>query len=206
MKNWIILISAVILVGLSGTFYVLKTQKAAQVAADKTMYEEAVTSLRNDEYERDADLVRSAQLQEQATQNIEHILSNEENPERKQQAAATVFMGYYLANERTRSNYCFAKGVNISNFRDAFVELHKNDLAKAKAVLFNTETQINEFYKLVADFSEATIAQDMTDMANILKISPEEACLSLENNAKDFAGKMQFRSVQTQAYKALHNL
>jgi hypothetical protein len=206
MKNWVILIIAIVLVGLSGTFYVLKTQKAAQVAVDKEMYNEAVNSLRNDEYERDTDIARSTQLQEQATDNIEEILTNEKNPVKKQQAAATVFMGYYLANERTRSTYCFAKGVDIANFRQAFTEVHKKDLAKAKAVLFETDEQINEFYQLIADYSEATIAQDMTDMANILKISPEEACLSLDNNAKDFAGKMAFSAVQVQAHQALYSL
>ncbi len=206
MKKWLLLALIIIIFGLTSAFFYLKLKKEHAQEQDTAFINAEFDALNKDTYTAEGDDSRSITMQKRAIKNIEKLLEEQPTLKKKRLTAASTFMGFYLANMNARSDYCANKGIDISLFRTAFLKVHKDDLDAAKDLLFKTQEEIDSFYQLVASQSQSSVAQDMQDMANLLSISPEEACQVIEENATEFSKEMQFSTVQPLAHQYLHQI
>ena len=143
-------------------------------------------------------------LQEIAAQNVVEIIEQQATPLKKQQAAASAFMGFYLANYRQRAEYCLLSGVDLINFKKIFKDTHAHEMAMAQKVLFKQLNDIDSFYESAKAVMEKAIAQDMNSMASIYEQTTMEACQTLEDNAEIFIEQMQLSKTLPAVYQQLN--
>jgi hypothetical protein len=127
----------------------------------------------------------------------------------KASRAAGQFMGFYLANVRTRAAYCRARDVDISPFVEAFSAGHASLYAKSRTILSRgrytaDELEAKLLEALAPTFSK-TIADDMTGLAAASKITEADACRLLSDRGAEFAGRMLLSKSNPLLYEALRS-
>ena len=204
MKQWIFLAGFLLLFSASTGYLYLLTEKEKQQVQDTSNFQDSYHSLQTTSAQEATDQTfHSVIAQQQAIRNIESIINDQPTLLDKRKAAASSFMGFYLVNTRTRQAFCSRKGVALDTYNAQFKLEHDLLLIEAKKLLFKDEGSIDAFYQLIKEQGTASVAQDMSDIANMLNISLEEACVFLNSSAQDFVPKMSFANTQPLAYKYL---
>jgi hypothetical protein len=117
----------------------------------------------------------------------------------KRIAASNFFFGAYFLNTRTRAEYCASRGIKIEKFltaykeknRDLFVSAEKYQIEDLRDHGYTYD--IDQLYKVMLPSLRQHIAQDMKDLASMLKISESEVCQSLEQSAALWVDNMDYR-------------
>ena len=117
----------------------------------------------------------------------------------KRIAASNFFFGAYFLNTRTRAEYCASRGIKIDSFvaayklqnRDLFVSAEKYQIEDLRDHGYTYD--IDQLYKMMLPALQKYLAQDMKDIASMMKISESEVCQSLEENAAMWADNMDYR-------------
>jgi hypothetical protein len=107
------------------------------------------------------------------------------------QMAANVFYGSYFMNTRVRPAWCRDRGVDISPFASAYERVHGEELSKAKAAYAGTEHSPENILPIIEPELRRMVEQDMKDVGDSLKLSPEKTCSAFNDNADAFARAIQ---------------
>ena len=113
------------------------------------------------------------------------------SPERRTQMAANVFYGSYFMNTRVRPAWCRERGVDIAPFASAYERAHGAELSKAKAAYAGTGRSPEEILPIVEPELRRMVEQDMKDVGNSMKLTPEKTCAAFNENADAFARAIQ---------------
>ncbi len=125
------------------------------------------------------------------------------NDKKRFLTAASTFMGFYLVNARERLDYCRERGVDATPFAAAFEDVHRSELAVARAGLAEAAVKEEELYKMLQPQFRKTIVEDMNDMAASQKLSVKQACELIAENGKEFAVEMHISKSQPAVYQVL---
>jgi hypothetical protein len=112
-------------------------------------------------------------------------------PAQRVQMAANVFYGSYFMNTRVRPAWCRDRGVDISPFASAYERAHGAELSKAKAAYAGTGRSPEEILPIVEPELRRMVEQDMKDVGDSLKLTPEKTCNAFNDNADAFARAIQ---------------
>jgi hypothetical protein len=118
------------------------------------------------------------------------------------QMAANVFYGSYFMNTRVRPAWCRDRGVDISPFASAYERAHGEELSKAKAAYAGTEHSPENILPIIEPELRRMVEQDMKDVGDSLKLSPEKTCSAFNDNADAFARAIQLPPEIRQALMA----
>ncbi|HEY1136935.1 MAG TPA: hypothetical protein VGE64_05530 [Xanthomonadaceae bacterium] len=113
------------------------------------------------------------------------------SPGERAQMAANVFYGSYFMNTRVRPAWCRQRGVDIAPFASAYERAHGAELSKAKAAYAGTGRSPEEILAIVEPELRRMVEQDMKDVGNSLKLTPEKTCTAFNENADAFARAIQ---------------
>jgi hypothetical protein len=105
--------------------------------------------------------------------------------------AANVFYGSYFMNTRVRPAWCRDRGVDISSFASAYERAHGDELSKAKAAYAGTGHSPENILPIVGPELRRMVEQDMKDVGDSLKLTPEKTCAAFNENADAFARAIQ---------------
>lgn len=148
---------------------------------------------------------RSIALQEVAIKKAEENINSQASPLKKRQAALSTFMGFYLVNHRTRSNFCKNLGVNISTFSNKFKILHQSEMGLSKQLVFKKAGDVEKLYKILKPQLEKLIQQNMADISSAYDVTLSGACELIEKNGITFAEEMTLSKIQPAVYQAIHD-
>lgn len=141
-------------------------------------------------------------MKKASTNKIKEMIAAQESKEKQLQLAANAFFGFYLANYKTRKDYCQAQGVDITPFTDAFKELHNDVYVKAVKAKAASVTVEKVYRELKPKFLQI-IEKDMQFIADEYGISISEACQAMSDNAQDAADMLHMYTSQPEVYNFL---
>jgi type II secretory pathway pseudopilin PulG len=142
-------------------------------------------------------------IQQAATTMIEKSLAGETDATKKARLAGNTFSGYYYGNMRVRKAYCQEQGVDISPFTNAFADMHKTELRKARQAAKLTDEIIDTRFAILQPQMTKLISQDMRGIADDQKISLKEACQLFVEQGKELAAEMHVSKQQPSLAAAL---
>jgi hypothetical protein len=148
---------------------------------------------------------KSVIRQEIAIEKAEQNINSKSTPQQKKKAAVSTFMGFYLVNFRTRTEYCDELGIGISTFTDEFKRLHRDELSVSREVVFKKQADINKLYELIHPQLQKVIAQDMSDIAAQYQVTNVQACQLVEDNGVAFAEAIHVSKIQPSVFRELNN-
>jgi hypothetical protein len=136
---------------------------------------------------------------DKARTDVTTTLDAAKTDKEKRIAASNFFFGAYFLNTRTRAEYCASRGIKIDRFvtayeqqnRDLFVSAEKYQIEDLRDHGYAYD--IDQLYKMMLPSLQKYLAQDMKDIASVMKISESEVCQSLEQNAAMWADNMDYR-------------
>ncbi len=152
----------------------------------------------------DSGLPRSEAIQEIAIKKAEENIQSKATPQQRKETAVSTFMGFYLVNYRTRSEFCADLGVSISSFTGRFRELHRDELDLSRNTVFKNDIDVDKVYDLLGPQLERVIDQDMNDLASQYGVDLAGACELVEQNGAAFAEAMHISKVQPAVYAELY--
>lgn len=117
--------------------------------------------------------------------------------DRKLNAAADMYWGFYFVNTRSRSEFCKGHGVDISNFSKVFSDMHQNETLKAR-LIYAKFSKISEeqLYQKMQSLLFKTVTEDMQAISSQYKISFPQACQVLDEHAKEIVADMLISKTQ----------
>lgn len=113
------------------------------------------------------------------------------SPEQRHRIAAEAAFGAYFMNTRVRQVHCRQLGVEIAAFSSAYERIHAAELAKAKAIYAEQQRSPEAFATLLGPAMQRMIEQDMRDIAQARRMTPEKTCAAFNDNAEAFARAIQ---------------
>lgn len=138
-------------------------------------------------------------LIDKARTDVTTTLDAAKTDKEKRIAASNFFFGVYFLNTRTRAEYCASRGIKIDRFvtaytqqnRDLFVSAEKYQIEDLRDHGYTYD--IDQLYKMMLPSLQKYLAQDMNDIASMMKISESEVCQSLEQYAAMWVDNMDYR-------------
>ena len=122
----------------------------------------------------------------------------------KLDTAANQFLGFYLLNARTRSDYCFSLGVAIPTFVSEFDKMNQRELISARKIHATSPLPDKEkFYQSVNASMLKTLTFQMKDQASQLKMTEKEFCQAHESSPTEIAGRLRFSELMPSQSKVL---
>lgn len=170
-----------------------------------TAVEEAYSEIEKEAESNNTGISKSAAIQETAIKKVEQKINSKNSPQQKKETAISTFMGFYLVNYRTRSDFCEALGISIPTFTNKFKEIHRNELNLSNKIVFKNDGDVDNLYKLVQAQLEKIVTQDMNDIASQYGVNTTGACQLVEDNGITFAESMHVSKIQPTVYKEIHN-
>ena len=113
------------------------------------------------------------------------------SPDQRVRMAANVFYGSYFMNTRVRPAWCRDRGVDIGPFAAAYERAHAAELSKARAAYAGTGRAPEDILPIVEPELRRMVEQDMKDVGDSMKLSPEKTCAAFNENADAFARAIQ---------------
>jgi hypothetical protein len=165
--------------------------------------EKVLKQTRKDGIEKNPGVPQSEALRRQAVEVSAARIEGQTNDKKRFLTAASTFMGFYLVNTRERHAYCRERGVDTTPFVAAFDNVHRSELAAARAGLAKTAIKEDELYEMLQAQFRKTIADDMNDIASSQKLSVKQACELIADNGKEFAVEMHISKFQPVVYQVL---
>lgn len=111
---------------------------------------------------------------------------------KKENSAASSFIGYYFVNKRSRVEFCSKQGVDISAFSNEFEKVNQRELILARNILKLTQVVEDNFYQQSKESFDKVIESQMQKQANEAKISTKDLCESIKANAAVMADSLRF--------------
>lgn len=111
---------------------------------------------------------------------------------KKENSAASLFIGYYLVNMRSRVEYCSKQGVDIAEFSNEFSKVNQRELVSARNILKLTHEAEDNFYQQSKDGFTKAIETQMQKQANEAKISMKDFCEAIKANPEVMADSLQY--------------
>lgn len=111
---------------------------------------------------------------------------------KKENSAASLFIGYYLVNMRSRVEYCSKQGVDIAEFSNEFGKVNQRELVSARNILKLTHEAEDDFYQQSKDGFTKAIETQMQKQANEAKISMKDFCEAIKANSEVMADSLQY--------------
>lgn len=144
-------------------------------------------------------------LQEEALKWTAEALAKESG-DKKADTAADQFIGFYMANVRTRPDYCKALGVDISPFTNEFIAQHKDLYAKSRMIHarspYATDKIENLFKQLQPTFKK-TIQDELALAAKQNNATEKDVCEAFASNGKEMAAEMHLSKLAPALYQAM---
>jgi len=186
-------------------YFVEKGVESYQTSQGRNIVEAQVSNIIKEAEALSSEKPKSIAIHEVSTNMLEKRLNAINSPQEKRDQALSMFMGYYLTNHRTRSDYCNKLGINISTFTKRFDELHQNEITLSKQHVFKRASEIEKLYKVAKPGLEKFVQQDMADMSAAYSVTTTGVCKLIEQNGIAFAEHMIISKIQSSVYKAIHH-
>jgi hypothetical protein len=127
----------------------------------------------------------------------EFVNSSASDRERAMRAAATFF-GFYHVNTRSRVEHCAKLGVDLTLFANLIVGNHHRQYNRALTIVAASGTTEDQLWDAIRPQLAAMVTADMEAIARRTMTTPVGACQVLVNRADEFAGKLDFATLQPQ--------
>lgn len=145
-------------------------------------------------------------FQEEALKSTAEALAKESG-DKKADTAADQFIGFYMANVRTRPDYCKALGVDISPFTNEFIAQHKDLYSKSRMIHarspYAPDKIENEMFKQLQPTFKKTIQDDLALAAKQNNATEKDVCEVFASNGKEMAAEMHLSKLAPALYQAM---
>jgi hypothetical protein len=116
--------------------------------------------------------------------------------------AAGIFFGAYFMNTRARPEYCRQRGVDLRPFVTAYEEVHRAELARARAVFLEAGMDPETLAPALQGQFVGMVEQDMKDFASGAQVPLENTCALFNENARAIAQAIELPAEVRQALSA----
>ena len=123
-------------------------------------------------------------------------------PAQRARVAAEAAFGSHYMNTRVRQAHCRQLGVDLSRFASAYERIHAEEFAKAQAIYVAQGRSPEAFATLLGPAMQRMIEQDMRDIAQARRMTPEQTCAAFNDNADAYAGAIRLPPEIRQALMA----
>jgi hypothetical protein len=126
---------------------------------------------------------QSDAMKEVAVRQARERLS-EGDAKSRARTAASLFYGSYFMNTRARPEYCRQRGVDLSPFVAAYEDVHREELARARAILTEAGLNPETLAPTLRTQFAGMVEQDMKDFATGAQVPLDSTCSLFNQNAK----------------------
>lgn len=145
----------------------------------------------------------SIAMQQEAISQAQTKLTTQTDKKKQLEDAASMFMGFFLINTRTRPEFCNEQGIDIQAFVTAFEKQHGVELRKARQVMIDSGMDDNKLYSLLEPQFQKMLLQDMNDISSTNKISMKDTCSLIADQGESLATRMHISKTQPKVYQVL---
>lgn len=145
-------------------------------------------------------------VQEEAVKRSNESLS-QKSGDKKADAAAGQFIGYYMINVRTRYDYCNSLGVDISPYTNAFIAEHKDLYAKSRMIHarspYTPDKIESAMYEQLLPTFQKTIVDAMSTIAKQNNATEKDVCVAFNTNGAELAAEMLLAKINPALNQAM---
>jgi hypothetical protein len=177
----IVLLSAIGLVGGIVAYEALKPEPPrVPTTADVKVQ---IDALKAEATRQHPGMAQSDAMKEVAVRQARESLSKGDATSRSRTAAG-IFFGAYFMNTRARPEYCRQRGVDLRPFVAAYEEVHRAELARARAIFAEAGMNPETMAPALQGQFVGMVEQDMKDFASGAQVPLENTCALFNENAK----------------------